>query len=256
MHSDDLSFGAALPDAEGTSSTSASDTVVALEVSASQSNASSRSSRARHMLNLCSSGAPIARGASSSQTSASDMSTDGAKGPLPEQTEPQSLQRPSPGSDRDSADGETANLSDGAPCESARALSLNSELRRGRREGHVFGKGAPAISSVSVDGEPAAGSGSGGQAGVRAADVSCSAGGGSSRAAADADEEERRKARMLRNRESAHQSRQRKKMLVEEMEQRCHTLQAQNVHLSGAFHGFCSRQWHHDDCRLLCMRSG
>ena len=39
--------------------------------------------------------------------------------------------------------------------------------------------------------------------------------------------------RMQRNRESAHQSRQRKKMQVEELSQRCDGLQQQNTYLSG-----------------------
>lgn len=39
--------------------------------------------------------------------------------------------------------------------------------------------------------------------------------------------------RMQRNRESAHQSRQRKKMQVDELSRRCDTLQQNNTYLSG-----------------------
>lgn len=45
-------------------------------------------------------------------------------------------------------------------------------------------------------------------------------------------------ARMLRNRESAHLSRQRKKMQLEEVEQRCQNLQTQNTQLTGELQEF------------------
>lgn len=46
-------------------------------------------------------------------------------------------------------------------------------------------------------------------------------------------EEVKRAARMQRNRESAHYSRQRKKMQTNELERRCQELQAHNTHLMG-----------------------
>ena len=48
-----------------------------------------------------------------------------------------------------------------------------------------------------------------------------------------AEEEVKRKARMLRNRESANLSRQRKKILLEEKERQCSDLERQNKQLSG-----------------------
>ncbi|KAK9832201.1 hypothetical protein WJX74_002645 [Apatococcus lobatus] len=47
------------------------------------------------------------------------------------------------------------------------------------------------------------------------------------------EDDAKREERMQRNRESAHQSRQRKKMQVEELSQRCDGLQQQNTYLSG-----------------------
>ena len=47
------------------------------------------------------------------------------------------------------------------------------------------------------------------------------------------DEERKRQARMARNRESAQQSRARKKMQMDELERRNAELQAHNTHLSG-----------------------
>ena len=56
----------------------------------------------------------------------------------------------------------------------------------------------------------------------------------SSTGGSEADPEEaKRMARMQRNRESAHHSRQRKKMQANDLERRCHELQLRNTHLTG-----------------------
>lgn len=54
----------------------------------------------------------------------------------------------------------------------------------------------------------------------------------SGQGAAGDDEEQKRMARMQRNRESAHQSRQRKRMQMDEVEQRCEQLKQQNSQLN------------------------
>ncbi|KAL0037098.1 hypothetical protein WJX79_000251 [Trebouxia sp. C0005] len=54
----------------------------------------------------------------------------------------------------------------------------------------------------------------------------------SGQSAAGDDEEQKRMARMQRNRESAHQSRQRKRMQMDEVEQRCEQLKQQNSQLN------------------------
>ncbi|KAK9808728.1 hypothetical protein WJX72_002650 [[Myrmecia] bisecta] len=92
---------------------------------------------------------------------------------------------------------------------------------------------------------------------VQSASSASPASGSAGAQGAEEAERARQQARMERNRESAHHSRQRKKMQLHEAEQRCQELQTQNNHLTGLVSRLTAENAAlHHHLAAVCQRTG